>query len=48
MGLSRVKPLTGEEIRRNVEIVLRRNWGVVPRKQIEGLLGYTSVELDDF
>ena len=48
MGLSRVKPLTREEIRRNVEIVLRRNWGVVPRKQIEGLLGNTSAQTDDF
>src|SRR6266850_25091 len=48
MGLKRPAPLTPEEIRRNVEIVLRRNWPLLPPAQIEELLGYTSKELAEF
>jgi hypothetical protein len=48
LGLKKVKPLTPEEIRRNVEIVLRRNWPLMPRQQIEQLLGFTAAEVNDF
>ncbi len=48
LGLPPVRALTPEENRRNIEIILRRNWGVLPRAQIEGLLNYTPAQLDDF
>src|SRR5205814_1606365 len=48
MGLAVPKALTAEEVRRNVEIVLRRNWAIFPRTQIEQLLGYTPREFDEF
>ncbi|MGI8965855.1 MAG: hypothetical protein ACR2H1_07165, partial [Limisphaerales bacterium] len=48
LGLSWPKPLSTEEIRRNVEIVLRRNWALLPRSQIEFLLDYSPKELDEF
>ncbi|MDB6028640.1 MAG: hypothetical protein JWM68_4863 [Verrucomicrobiales bacterium] len=48
MGLSIPKPLSAEEVRRNVEMVLRRNWAVFPRQQIEQLLGYRPEELNEF
>ena len=48
LGLRPVKSPSAEESRRNVEIVLRRNWGILPRTQIEELLGFSSVQLDDF
>src|SRR5436190_22488096 len=41
LGLQRPKALSAEEVRRNVEIVLRRNWPVLPRQQIEQLLDFT-------
>ena len=48
LGLPKTKPLTPEEIRRNIEIVLRRNWPLFPRSQIEGLLNFSPAEFDDF
>ncbi len=48
LGLSWPKPLSAEEIRRNTEIVLRRNWPLLPRSQIESLLDYSPRELDEF
>ena len=48
MGLTPPAPLTPEEIRRNVEIILRRNWPLLPRSQIEALLGMTAGEVDEF
>lgn len=48
MGLTPPPPLTPEEIRRNVEIVLRRNWPLLSRSQIEALLGMTAGEVDEF
>ncbi|MEY2427756.1 MAG: hypothetical protein QOJ40_641 [Verrucomicrobiota bacterium] len=48
MGLKNPPALTPEEIRRNVEMVLRRNWPLLPQAQIEALLGYTSKELTEF
>jgi hypothetical protein len=48
LGLSVPKPLRAEEVSRNVEIVLRRNWAVFPRKQIEELLGFTPEQFDEF
>lgn len=48
LGLAKTKPLTAEENRRNVEIILRRNWPLVPRKQIEDLLGYSAFQVDDY
>ena len=48
MGLAVPKPLTAEEVRRNVEIVLRRNWPLLPRTQIDQLLNYSAKETDDF
>ena len=48
MGLAVPAALTPEELRRNIEIILRRNWEVVPRAQIDGLLGMTAAETDDF
>ncbi len=47
LGLTVPNPLTREEIHRNVEMVLRRNWGVLPRTQIEGLLGFTPAQWDE-
>src|SRR5688500_6797383 len=34
LGLTKTKPLTTEEIHRNIEMVLRRNWPLFPRNQI--------------
>jgi hypothetical protein len=48
MGLSIPSHLTKEEVRRNVEMVLRRNWTTIPRSQIEELLDFTPEQLDDF
>src|SRR5215217_7473544 len=48
LGLSVPPPLTSEEQRRNIEIILRRNWGLMPRAQIETLLNVTPEQLDDF
>ena len=48
LGLKPVPALTREEIRRNVEIVLRRNWGLFPRNQIDQLLGMSAQEVDEF
>ncbi|PWU17671.1 MAG: hypothetical protein C5B50_10905 [Verrucomicrobia bacterium] len=48
MGLKVPPELSPSEVRRNVEIVLRRNWGLVPRSQIEALLGYTPQAVDEF
>ncbi len=48
MGLTIPRPLSAEEVRRNVEIVLRRNWAIFPRTQIEELLAFTPEQFDDF
>lgn len=48
LGLKPVPSLTAEETRRNVEIVLRRNWGLLPRPQIDQLLGMQAREVDEF
>src|SRR6476659_6098048 len=48
LALPPVTPPTAEESRRNVEIILRRNWGILTRPQIEQLLGYTAAQLDEF
>ena len=48
LGLPKTKSLKPEAIRRNVEIVLRRNWPLLPRNQIEGLLNFSPAEFDDF
>lgn len=48
LGLPKTKPLTQEELARNVEIILRRNWALFPRNQIEGLLGFSPSEFDEF
>src|SRR5438552_870395 len=48
IGLTPPANLTPEEIRRNVEMVLRRNWPLFPRNQIEQLLAYSPKELDEF
>ncbi|MEO5803267.1 MAG: hypothetical protein ABIR24_07030 [Verrucomicrobiota bacterium] len=48
LGLPKTKSLTPEEIHRNIEIVLRRNWPLFPRHQIEGLLNFSPAEFDDF
>ncbi len=48
LGLETPRALSAVEVRRNVEIVIRRNWPLVPRSQLEGLLGYTPQQLDAF
>ena len=48
LGLPKTKSLTTEEITRNIEIVLRRNWPLFPRNQIEELLSISPAEFDDF
>jgi hypothetical protein len=48
MGLPGPERILSEMQRRNVELVIRRNWELVPREQIEALLGYTSQELEEF
>jgi len=48
MGLPEPERISPEMQRRNVELVIRRNWDLVPRGQIEGLLDYTAKELDEF
>jgi hypothetical protein len=48
LGLPKTKPLSQQEMRRNIEIVLRRNWALLPRRQIEGLLNFSPAEFDDF
>jgi hypothetical protein len=48
LRLESLSPLTPEMIHRNVEMVLRRNWPLLPRAQIEALLGFTPKELDQF
>lgn len=48
LGLEKVKSPTAAEQLRNVEIILRRNWPLFPRKQIEGLLNFSAAEFDDF
>lgn len=48
MGLTVPEPLTTEELHRNTEIIIRRNWPLVPRQQIEGLLNFTPQQLDVF
>ena len=48
LGLTPVPALSPEEILRNVEIVLRRNWGLFPRPQIDQLLGMSAQEVDEF
>jgi hypothetical protein len=48
LGLDFIPPPATNELRRNIELVLRRNWSVMPRPQIEKLLGFSTAELDDF
>src|SRR6478735_1222576 len=48
LGLEKIKSPTAAEQRRNVEIILRRNWSLFPRQQIEGLLNFSAGEFDDF
>lgn len=48
LGLTLPQRISAEDIHRNIENVLRRNWGVLPRNQIEQLLNYTPAQLDDF
>lgn len=48
LGLTKTKSLRPEEVTRNVEIVLRRNWPLFPRNQIEGLLNFSPAQFDDF
>jgi len=48
LGLEVPAPFTPEMIRRNVEMVLRRNWPLLPRPQIEALLGFSAKDLDEF
>ncbi|MGI8907684.1 MAG: hypothetical protein ACR2IE_14480 [Candidatus Sumerlaeaceae bacterium] len=48
MGLLPPDSLSPEIIRRNYETVLRRNWPVLPRAQIEALLGWAPSQLDHF
>jgi hypothetical protein len=48
MGLAKPEPISPEMERRNVEMVLRRNWGLVRRAQLEKLLGFSAKELDEF
>lgn len=42
IGLSTPAPLKDELVRRNYETVLRRNWPVLPRAQIEALLALNN------
>ena len=48
LGLKPPPSLSPEEVQRNVEIIIRRNWPLVPRPQLDSLLGYTPVQLDEF
>lgn len=48
MGLKPPAPLTPEEIHRNVEITLRRNWWLLTRPQIEAMLDMSAREVDEF
>jgi hypothetical protein len=48
MGLGAPENISAEMQRRNVELIIRRNWPLVPRSQIEELLGFSSAELDEF
>ena len=48
MGLTPPSPLTPVEVRRNVEMVLRRNWPLLLRPQIEALLGMSAREMEEF
>src|SRR3954447_3529013 len=48
MGLQKAERVSAEMQRRNVEIIIRRNWPLVPREQIEMLLGFSAKELDEF
>ena len=48
MGLQSPERITAEMQRRNVEIVIRRNWPLAPRGQIEQLLGWSATELNEF
>ncbi|MDB6056384.1 MAG: hypothetical protein JWO95_228, partial [Verrucomicrobiales bacterium] len=48
LGLQKAEDVSAEMQRRNVEIIIRRNWPLVPREQIETLLGYSAKELDEF
>jgi PAS domain-containing protein len=48
LGLPKPEKISAEMQRRNVELIIRRNWPLVPRAQIEALLGYSAKELDDF
>jgi hypothetical protein len=48
MGLTPPSPLTPVEVRRNVEMVLRRNWPLLLRPQIEALLGMSAREVEEF
>ena len=48
MGLTPPSPLTPVEVRRNVEMVLRRNWPLLLRPQIEELLGMSAREMEEF
>ncbi len=47
MGLTAPAKLSAEELQRNVEMVLRRNWPLLPRTQIEQMLGFTPAQFDD-
>ncbi len=48
LGLTKAKPTTLEEMHRNTELILRRNWPLFPRQQIEKLLDFTPTQFDDF
>jgi hypothetical protein len=48
IGLQKPETITAEMQRRNVEMVIRRNWPLVPREQIDVLLGYSAKELEEF
>src|SRR3954447_20070658 len=48
MGLATPQNVSLEMQRRNIEMIIRRNWTLVPKEQIAGLLGFSGAELDEF
>ena len=48
LGLRNFLSFETNQSRRNIELVLRRNWALMPRPQIERLLNFSTAEMDDF
>ena len=46
IGLDRPKPVSDEQWRRSYVTIIRRNWHLLPKTQLEALLGWTAEQME--